>query len=146
MNYVTSRFIALRTTDFINWIEKLLFNFDFPKFYHKNQHRMNACLLSEKLRYRFSRSTLSHVCKLKRVVQTSICTSANIVCMSTARPEKWFKVFNWRRYGDTCELYLRSIKSCAWMFLSRFNWNFIAFSLSGIFFGKLLFMFTKCNH
>lgn len=83
MNYVTNRFIASRTTDFINRIEKLLFNVDVPKFYHKPQH---SCF-PKKLRYRFSRSTLQHVCELKRVVQTSICTSANIVCMSTAHPK-----------------------------------------------------------
>lgn len=91
MNYVTNRFIASRTTDFINRAEKLLFNIDFHKFYHKKQHRMNVCS-AKKLRYRFSRSTLQHACKLKRVVQISICTSANILCMSTVRPKSGPKV------------------------------------------------------
>lgn len=93
INYVTNRFIALRTTDFINRIEKLLFSFDFPKFYHKSQHRPNVCS-RKKLRYRFSTSALQHVCELRRVVQISICTSANIACAcQPPAPKKWFKLF-----------------------------------------------------
>lgn len=84
INYVTNRFIALKTTDFINRIEKLLFSFDFPKFYHKSQHRTNVCS-RKKLRYRFSTSALQHVCELRRVVQISIAL-LQILCVHVSRP------------------------------------------------------------
>lgn len=112
MNYVTNRFIASRTTDFINRAEKLLFNFDFHKFYHKNQHRMNVCS-TKKLRYRFSRSTLQHACKLKRVVQISICTFANI--LSSVRPKSGSKVLIARLM--TLEIVFENPKLC-WTFFS----------------------------